>query len=460
MAIQGKTRIERDSLGEIEVPADAFYGAQTKRAIDNFPIGGGPLPRRFIETLIKIKQAAARANLALGELDATRARAIDAAATELLAGDFMPHFPIDRFQTGSATSTNMNGNEVLARMASAATGADAVDANDHVNRGQSSNDVIPSTIHASAAIALDRDLQPALAHLARTIRDKAGAIGTSVKTGRTHLMDALPVTFGQVLGGWAAQVEAASALLAAVDPALRRLAQGGTAVGTGVNAHPEFAGRFCRELSTLTGVEFSPAPDRFAAMGSQDTAVALSGALKGTAVSLMKIANDLRWMNSGPIAGLGEIRLPALQPGSSIMPGKVNPVVPEAMAMVCAQVIGHDVAITVAGQSGNFELNVMLPLVAANLLEMIEWLANSARLLADRAIAGFEVDEARIGESLARNPILVTTLNPKIGYARAAEIAKEAYASGRPIIDVALERTDLDRAELERLLDPRAMTGG
>jgi fumarate hydratase class II len=455
----GKTRIERDSLGEIEVPADALYGAQTRRAIDNFPIGGGPLPRRFIATLIAVKQAAARANLVLGELDATRAKAIDAAAAELLAGDFMPHFPIDRFQTGSATSTNMNANEVLARMAASASG-ETVDGNDHVNRGQSSNDVIPSTIHASAAVALAADLQPALAHLAQTLRDKAAAVGAHVKTGRTHLMDALPVTFGQVLGGWAAQVEAAAAHLAAVDPALRRLAQGGTAVGTGVNAHPDFADRFCRELSSITGLAFSPAPDRFAAMGSQDTSVALSGALKVTAVALMKIANDLRWMNSGPIAGLGEIRLPALQPGSSIMPGKVNPVVPEAMAMVCAQVIGHDAAITVAGQSGNFELNVMLPLVASNLLEMIEWLANGARLLADRAIAGFEVDEARLAESLARNPILVTTLNPRIGYARAAAIAKEAYATGRPILDVALERTDLDRAELERLLDPRAMTGG
>ncbi len=455
----GGTRTERDSLGDVQVPADALYGAQTQRAIANFPVGGGPLPRRFVATLIRVKQAAARANLSLGELDPVRAQAIDAAADELLVGDLMRHFPIDRFQTGSATSTNMNANEVLARLAGTRIGGDTVDPNDHVNRGQSSNDVIPTTIHASAAVAVAGELQPSLAHLSRALRAKASAIGHHVKTGRTHLMDALPVTFGQVLGGWASQVEASAAHLAAIEPALRRLAQGGTAVGTGVNAHPAFAEQFCRELSTLTGLSFSPAADRFAAMGSQDTSVALSGALKTTAVALMKIANDLRWMNSGPIAGLGEIRLPALQPGSSIMPGKVNPVIPEAMAMVCAQVIGHDAAITVAGQSGNFELNVMLPLVASNLLEMIEWLASGARLLADRAIAGFEVDEARLTQSLARNPILVTTLNPRIGYAKAAEIAKEAYRTGRPILDVAVERSGLERAELERLLDPRGMTG-
>ena len=465
-----KKRFERDSLGEIEVPADALYGAQTQRAIDNFPIGGGPLPRRFIETLILVKQAAARANRALGELDPDRAVAIDDAAGQLLATDFMPNFPIDRFQTGSATSSNMNANEVLARLANTAlekarqSGAAGevpqVDPNDHVNRGQSSNDVIPTTIHASAAVAIDRELRPALKTLARTIRDKATEVGTSVKTGRTHLMDALPVTFAQVLGGWAAQVDASLAQIEALEPELHRLAQGGTAVGTGVNAHPEFAERFCRELSALTSLAFQPAADHFAAQSSQDTAVAVSGALKRTAVALMKIANDLRWMNSGPIAGLGEIRLPALQPGSSIMPGKVNPVVPEAMAMVCAQVIGHDAAITVAGQSGNFELNVMLPLIGSDLLEMISWLAHGADLLAGKAIAGFEVDEARLNENLARNPILVTTLNPLIGYARAADIAKTAYASGRPIIDVAQEKTDISRTELEKLLDPREMTKG
>ena len=331
MAIQGKTRIERDSLGEIEVPADAFYGAQTKRAIDNFPIGGGPLPRRFIETLIKIKQAAARANLALGELDATRARAIDAAATELLAGDFMPHFPIDRFQTGSATSTNMNGNEVLARMASAATGADAVDANDHVNRGQSSNDVIPSTIHASAAIALDRDLQPALAHLARTIRDKAGAIGTSVKTGRTHLMDAHARYLRpgpRRLGG--RRCEAASAL---PERSIRRcaeLALGGTAVGTGVNAHPEFAGRFCRELSTLTGVDRSR-PSSRPPIASPPGLAGHRGRAVGRAQGHGRQPDEDRQRPaldefSGPMPASARSVLPALQPGSSIMPGKINPV--------------------------------------------------------------------------------------------------------------------------------------
>ena len=455
-----QSRIERDTLGEVAVPLNALYGAQTQRARENFPISGVTMPRSLIAALLQLKAAAARANGQLGELEPGIADAIEAAANALAQTDFMPHFPLDVFQTGSATSTHMNVNEVLARLADAhlQAGASArVDPNDHVNRGQSSNDVIPSAIHVAGAIVLATALRPALVHLAQVIRARAVELGPIVKTGRTHLMDALPVTFGQVLGGWAAQVEQRIADLDAHTPALLRLALGGTAVGTGVNAHPRFAPLCCEALQASTGLAFEPAADRFAAIGSQDTAVALSGSLKAAAVTLSKIANDLRWMNSGPVAGLGEIRLPALQPGSSIMPAKVNPVMPEAVAMVCAQVIGNDAAITIAGQSGNFELNTMLPLIARNLLDNLQWLANAARLLADRAIAGFEVNVERLERDLSRNPILATALNPLIGYARAAGIAKQAAREDRPVLDVALEHCDLDRARLQTLLDPRRM---
>ena len=455
------TRIERDSMGELAVPADALYGAQTQRALDNFHISGLRLPARFIEALLRVKQAAAMANVQLGVVDAPIATAIVGAAQGLLdrpAAERMTHFPLDVFQTGSGTSTNMNANEVLATLAGRASGL-AVSANDHVNASQSSNDAIPTALHLSAALALHHDLLPALTHLAATTRAKARNVHRFVKTGRTHLMDAMPVRMGQVLDGWAEQIDAAAGHLRALQPALQRLAQGGTAVGTGVNAHPEFAARFAAELSRLCGLPFEPARNFFAAMGAQDTAVALSGQLKTLAVALMKISNDLRWMNSGPLAGLGEIELEALQPGSSIMPGKVNPVIPEACAMVAAQVIGNDAAITVAGQSGNFELNVMLPLIAHNLLQSIGLLANASRLLADKAIASFTVNQARLQEALARNPILVTALNPLIGYARAAEIAKRAYAEHRPIVDVADEMTDLGRERLAELLDPEKLTG-
>jgi fumarate hydratase class II len=454
------TRPERDSMGEMAVPVDALYGAQTQRAVLNFPVSGQALPEGFVRALVRVKQAAARANRRLGTLPADIAEAIDAAAGQLLAGDPMPHFPVDVFQTGSGTSSNMNANEVLATLASRLrAGQPPVGANDHVNASQSSNDAIPTAIHVGAALALQHELLPALDHLSATIRRKATEVGHHVKTGRTHLMDAMPLRLGQALGGWAAQVEAQAGHLRGLAPRVQALAQGGTAVGTGVNAPPGFAAAFCEELSGLLGLPFTPAADFFAAMGSQDAAVALSGALKGVAVSLMKIANDLRWMNSGPLAGLAEIELEALQPGSSIMPGKVNPVIPESVAMVAAQVIGHDAAITIAGQSGNFELNVMLPLVAHNLLESLRLLANASRLLADRAIAGFRVNEAQLQRSLARNPILVTALNPLIGYARAAEIAKQAYREQRPIVDVAAERTDLSREELLALLDPSRLTG-
>ncbi len=448
-------------MGPMEVPLDALYGAQTQRAVLNFPISGQPMPVGFIRAVLLVKAAAARANEGLGTVPEPAARAIAAVCAELLGLDdagLMRHFPVDVFQTGSGTSSNMNVNEVVATLAGRKL-AGTVDANDMVNAGQSSNDVVPSSIHVAAALAIHRELLPSLEHLVEATLAKAAACHDSVKTGRTHLMDAMPVRLSQVLTGWAAQVQAAMEHLRAVQPHLQRLAIGGTAVGTGVNADPRFAARCCQALGELSGLPFQPGASRFALMGAQDVAVAASGALKVLAVALMKIANDLRWMNSGPLAGLGEIELEALQPGSSIMPGKVNPVIPEATAMVAAQVIGNDAAITVAGQSGNFELNVMLPLVARNLLESIGLLARVTPLLADKAIAGFKVNEGRLKDALARNPILVTALNPLIGYAKAADIAKQAYREGRPIVDVAAERTDIPRADLERLLDPVRLTG-
>jgi len=455
-----KTRIARDSMGELAVPVDARYGAQTQRAVLNFPISGQRMPIAFIRALILIKSAAARANIGLDQIKPEVGEAIIQACSELLEdSELIRHFPLDIFQTGSATSTNMNANEVIAHLASEQLGK-PVSANDAVNYGQSSNDVIPSCIHISAALQVTNELLPAFKHLLATLAEKSQQVQPYIKTGRTHLMDAMPVRLSQVLDGWAAQIKANICHLEALLPSLLQLAQGGTAVGTGVNAHPKFAEKFCAQLNQLTGQSFCPGDNFFALIGSQDTAVALSGLLKTSAVSLMKIANDLRWMNSGPLAGLGEIELPALQPGSSIMPGKVNPVIPEAVAMVCAQVIGNDAAITIGGQSGNFELNVMLPLIARNLLESIQLLANSSRLLADKAIAGFTVNQARLQEALSRNPILVTALNSRVGYLKAAEIAKQAYQESRPIIEVALKKTDLSRSELEHLLDPEKLTQG
>ncbi|NWC91990.1 MULTISPECIES: lyase family protein [unclassified Pseudomonas] len=453
------TRIERDSMGELQVPAEALYGAQTQRAVNNFPISHQRMPAQFIRALILAKAAAAKANVELKQLSVSQGKAIVDAAQGLLEGDFMQHFPVDIFQTGSGTSSNMNANEVIATLASRLLG-EPVNPNDHVNCGQSSNDIIPTTIHVSAALVLHEQTLPALLHLVQVIEHKAEDVHRFVKTGRTHLMDAMPVRMSQVLNGWAQQLKANIGHLQDLLPSLQALAQGGTAVGTGINAHPEFAARFSQQLSSLTQVQFTPGKNLFALIGSQDTAVAVSGQLKTTAVSLMKIANDLRWMNSGPLAGLGEIELEGLQPGSSIMPGKVNPVIPEATAMVAAQVIGNDSVITIAGQSGNFELNVMLPIIAQNLLSSLELLANSSRLLADKAIASFKVNDAKLKEALSRNPILVTALNPIIGYQKAAEIAKKAYQQGRPVIDVALEHTDLPRSQLEILLDPEKLTAG
>jgi fumarate hydratase class II len=452
-------RVERDSMGEIKVPADALWGAQTQRAVQNFQISGRPLPRAFIGALGLVKQAAARANRSLKLLEERVAQAVEAGAAEVAAGRHDAQFPLDVFQTGSGTSSNMNANEVIAALASRRLGS-PVHANDHVNMCQSSNDVIPTAIHLSAALTVRRELVPALAHLRLTLERKEHEVAGVVKTGRTHLMDAMPVTLAQELSGWRTQVENGIARLESVEPRLLALAQGGTAVGTGINAHPDFGRRFCAELSALTGLAFVPARNYFEALAAQDTALELSGQLRVIAVSLMKIANDLRWMNSGPLAGLGEIALPALQPGSSIMPGKVNPVIPEATTMVAAQVIGNDAAITVAGQSGNFQLNVMLPVIADNLLESIHLLASVTRALADSAIAGFKVNTTRIAEALERNPILVTALNPVIGYEKGAAIAKKAYAEGRPIREVAAQMTDLPREELARLLDPAELTTG
>lgn len=453
-----KTRKESDSMGQVEVPVDALYGAQTQRAINNFTVSGQTLPIGFIRALLLLKRAAAQTNTALGLLEQDVGSAIVDACSQLLAHEnLMQHFPVDVFQTGSGTSTNMNANEVIAGLASEVCGK-TVSPNDHVNLGQSSNDVIPTTIHLSAALALHESLIPAFEHLQKQIEAKAEQVGQHVKTGRTHLMDAMPVTMGQVLLGWAAQIKNNIGNLFAVMPQLQALAIGGTAVGTGINAHKNFAVSVCRSLSQQTGLEFVVTDNYFASIGSQDTAVVLSGLLKSSAVSLMKIANDLRWMNSGPLAGLAEIELEALQPGSSIMPGKVNPVIPEAAAMVAAQVIGNDAAITLGGQSGNFELNVMLPLIANNLLSSINLLSNVVPLLADKAIATFVVNEDNLKHSLQLNPILVTALNPIVGYMKAAEIAKRAYQEKRAVLDVAQEMTDITRAELEVLLDPKSLT--
>ena len=452
-----KFRTERDSMGELRVPSQALWGAQTQRAINNFPVSGLRLPRSFIRALGLIKATAAGVNAGLKQLDTRRAKAIASAALQVADGRHDAHFPVDVFQTGSGTSSNMNANEVIAHLAASASGL-KIHPNDHVNCGQSSNDVIPTAIHVSAALELHENLLPALKHLAKVLRQKGRTLRAVTKTGRTHLMDAMPLRLDQELGGWEQQVRNGIARLESTLPRIQALAQGGTAVGTGINAHPQFGRKFAAALSRRTGVHFKQSPNYFESLSSQDAAVELSGQLKAVAVSLMKIANDLRWMNSGPLAGFGEIELPALQPGSSIMPGKVNPVIPEATAMVCAQVIGNDAAITVAGQSGNFQLNVMLPLVAHNLLQSIGLLASVSRLLADKAIAGFRVNRDRLRENLERNPILVTALNDLIGYEAGARIAKQAYLEGRPVLDVAREHTGMDVATLRRLLDPSRLT--
>jgi fumarate hydratase, class II len=453
------TRVEHDSMGALEVPESALWGAQTQRAIGNFPRTGLVMPRAFIRALGLIKAAAAAANVELGDMPASLGAAIEKASAEVAAGRFDGHFPVDVFQTGSGTSSNMNANEVIARLASQALG-EPVHPNDHVNMSQSSNDVVPTAIHVAAAIVLDEALLPALRRLYEVLAERGAELAGVVKTGRTHLMDAMPLTMGQELGGWGAQIAAAQARLISVMPRLHALAQGGTAVGTGINARAQFGAVFARHLAAATGVAFTPSKNYFEALSSQDTAVELSGQIKVLAVSLMKIANDLRWMNSGPLAGLAEISLPALQPGSSIMPGKVNPVVAESVTMIAAQVIGNDLTVTIAGQSGNFQLNVMLPVIAYNLLQSMELLGIGCRNLAENALRGLQVNVKHLDDALARNPILVTALNRVIGYEKGAAIAKQAYAQGRPIVEVAAQMTDLSREELQRLLDPKTLTEG
>ncbi len=452
-------RIEHDSMGELQVPADALWGAQTQRAVQNFPVSGRPMPRGFIRALGLVKAAAAEVNAALGHLPKAQAKTIRSAALEVAEGRHDAHFPIDIYQTGSGTSSNMNANEVIATLATRAGGR-PVHPNDHVNMGQSSNDVVPTAIRVSAQLGVLEDLLPALRHLRRTIDRRARGMTRAVKTGRTHLMDAMPLTFAQEFGAWSAQLASAQERLSDALKRVRRLPIGGTAIGTGINADPRFGKIMAKALSALTKTKFESASNKFEGLAAQDDLVELSGQLNALAVALMKIANDLRWMNSGPLAGLGEIELPTLQPGSSIMPGKVNPVIAEATCMVCAQVMGHHHAISIAGQSGNFQLNVMLPLIAADLLESIGLLANAMRLLADSAIAGLKLRTDIVAAALDRNPILVTALNPVIGYEKAAAIAKRAYKERRPVFDVALEDSGLSAAELRKLLDPAALTRG
>ena len=459
MADDKDYRIEIDSMGEVRVPRAALYKAQTQRAVENFPISGTRFSRTFIRALGLVKSAAAAVNHDLDLMPAEMAQAIQAAAAEVADGEHDDQFPIDIFQTGSGTSTNMNANEVIATLASAKLGQ-PVHPNDHVNMGQSSNDVIPTAIHVAAYLETSEVTLPGMAQLCSALTAKAESLDDVVKMGRTHLMDALPIRLSQELGGWSEQIAQGQQRVRAALSRISPLALGGTAVGTGVNAHPEFGPRVAKRLSAQTGLPFISSRNYFVSLSSQDAAVELSGQFKTAAVSLLKIANDLRWMNSGPIAGIADIALPSLQPGSSIMPGKVNPVIPEAVAMVCAQVIGNDAAITVAGQSGNFQLNVMLPVVAHNLLESARLLGNASAVLAEKAIEGFVANEGRSRELAERNPILVTALNPVIGYEKGAAVAKRAYAEGRRVKEVAAEDTDLSAEDLDRLLDPRAMTEG
>lgn len=453
-----KTRIEKDSLGEVNVPIDALYSAQTQRAVNNFPVSGLRLPRHFIRALGLIKYACAQANMQLGFLDNTMGDAIASAAMDVSLGRYDEHFPVDIFQTGSGTSSNMNANEVIARLASEIFGQ-KVHPNNHVNMGQSSNDVFPSCIHISASLLIREQLLPALEHLATTIEKKAESLHGITKTGRTHLMDAMPITFKQELMAWAHQIRESILRISQTQERINNLAIGGTAVGTGINTPPDFGQRVCAVLLDKCDIHFRPNADLCAAVSSQDNAAELSGQLKTLAVSLMKISNDLRWMNSGPLAGLAEISLPSVQPGSSIMPGKVNPVIPESVAMACAQVMGNDTTITIAAQSGNFQLNVMLPVIAYNLLQSIEILANSTKRLADTAIKGFVVNIDTVEKNLNANPVLITALNRHIGYDKGAKIAKKAFIENRAILDVAKEMTTIDEATLKQLLDPYSLTG-
>jgi fumarate hydratase class II len=455
-------RIEHDSMGEVRVPRDAKWRAQTQRAVENFPISGTTLERSHIEALARIKSAAAKVNADLGVLDRDVADAIVSAATEVARGDWDAHFPIDVFQTGSGTSSNMNVNEVLATLAGERLGRD-VHPNDHVNASQSSNDVFPSSIHVAATAAVVRDLVPALRHLDASLTRKAQEFATVVKSGRTHLMDATPVTLGQEFGGYAAQVRLGVERLEATLPRLAELPLGGTAVGTGINTPPGFAAKVIADVAAATGLPLTEARDHFEAQGARDGLVELSGQLRTIAVSLTKVANDIRWMGSGPRTGLAEIALPDLQPGSSIMPGKVNPVIPEAVCMVCAQVVGNDAAIAFGGAAGSFELNVMLPMLARNVLESVRLLANVSRLFADRCVDGITADVERCREYAESSPSVVTPLNRYIGYEAAAKVAKTSLAERKTIRQVVREMGFVDRGEiteeqLDEALDVLRMT--
>jgi fumarate hydratase, class II len=455
-------RVEHDTMGEVRVPARAKWRAQTQRAVENFPISGRPLEPAHIHAIAQIKAAAAKVNARLGVVDEDMAHAIEAAARDVARGEWDAEFPIDVFQTGSGTSSNMNANEVVATLASELLGRD-IHPNDHVNASQSSNDTFPTSIHIAATSSVVNDLVPALETLAGSLRRKQSELAEVVKSGRTHLMDATPVTLGQELGGYAAQVEYAVERLHATLPRVAELPLGGTAVGTGINAPAGFAKAVIAELAQDTGLPLTEARNHFEAQGTQDSLVELSGQLRTIAVGLTKICTDLRWMGSGPLAGLGEIRLPDLQPGSSIMPGKVNPVIPEATTMVCAQVIGNDAAVGFSGALGNFELNVMLPVIARNVLESIRLLAAASRLLATRCIDGIEADVERCRELAERSPSIVTPLNRVIGYEAAAKVAKTAVAEGKTIrqavIDLGyVERGEITEAELDASLDVLAMT--
>ena len=458
-------RIETDSLGEIEVPANRYYGAQTERARRNFPISGQRFPRRMIGALGLLKGGAAAANSEAGRLDPKLAEAIRQAASEVVSGRLDEHFPLDIFQTGSGTSSNMNANEVIANRAIELLGGEVgskspVHPNDHVNQGQSSNDIIPTAIHIAAYGALVEDLEPALEKLAGSLAAKAEEFDDVVKIGRTHLQDAVPVRLGQEFAGYAQMVRNGLARLESVKPRLAEVALGGTAVGTGLNAPPGFADRVLELVSEETGHPFVGAPDKFEAMGAKDACVEASGVLKTIAVSMTKIANDIRWLGSGPRCGIGEITLPSLQPGSSIMPGKVNPVIPEAVLMAAAQVAGNDVTVTWGGASGVFELNVMMPVIAFNLLQSIQILSASASLLAERCVDGLVANRERAAEMVEKSLAMVTSLAPKIGYDRAAEIAKEAFKTGRTVRELAIEMGVLPPEELEEALDARSQTEG
>ena len=458
-----KYRIEKDSMGEVQVPFDALWGAQTQRALENFKISGikfaFPFGRSFIEALGVIKFAAAVSNQKLKLLDSRKAKAIKIASKEVLSGNHDSQFPLDVFQTGSGTSTNMNANEVIANLASKKARI-KINANDDVNMSQSSNDVIPTAICISALSDTQRLLLPSLDSLIKVIDKKASSLSGQVKTGRTHLMDAMPIDFSQELSGWSAQLKVVEKSIITAAKEIAYLPQGGTAIGTGVNAHKDFGKIFASEVSKLTKLNVKTSTNYFKSLSAQDSAAQLSSCVKNLSLVLTKISNDLRWMNSGPLTGLGEIELEALQPGSSIMPGKVNPVIPEAVAMACADVIGNDVTVSIASQSGNFQLNVMLPVIAYNLLKSISLMSNSMPLLGNKAIKTFKVNKKNIEKSLSMNPILVTALNREIGYEKAAHIAKKAYKEQRSIIDVAHEETGLSIKKLKILLNPAKLTKG